>query len=82
MCNDHIGNHFAGPDPLSGEVIRLFDSRHQSWADHFDWNALGDMIIGKPPIGRATVFALRLNRVDLVEARRGWVIAGWHPPSE
>ena len=26
--------------------------------------------------------AVRLNRVDLVEARRGWVSAGWHPPKD
>jgi hypothetical protein len=40
------------------------------------------MIIGKTSIGRATIAAVRLNRVDLVEARRGWGSAGWHPPKD
>jgi hypothetical protein len=50
--------------------------------DHFGWSMEGDMIIGKTSIGRATIAAVRLNRVDLVEARRGWVSAGWHPPKD
>lgn len=24
MCNDHKGNRIAAPDPLTGEVVRLF----------------------------------------------------------
>ncbi|HWO20213.1 MAG TPA: HNH endonuclease signature motif containing protein [Kofleriaceae bacterium] len=82
MCNDHKGNRIAGPDPQTGEVVRLFDPRRQVWAEHFGWNTGGDMIIGKTATGRATVAAIRLNRAELVEARRGWIIAGWHPPKD
>lgn len=82
MCNDHKGNRIAAPDPLTGEVVRLFDPLRQVWPDHFSWSGEGDVIIGKTPTGRATIAAVRLNRVDLVEARRGWVIAGWHPPKD
>jgi len=82
MCNDHKGNRIAAPDPISEEVVRLFDPRRQVWTDHFEWNAAGDVIVGKTPIGRATVNAIRLNRAEIVEARRGWVIAGWHPPAD
>lgn len=81
MCNDHKGNRIAAPDPRTGEVLRLFDPRRQVWAEHFEWSEEGDMIIGKTATGRATVAAVRLNRAELVEARRGWIIAGWHPPT-
>lgn len=82
MCNDHKGNRIAATDPISGEVVRLFDPRRQSWADHFEWSLTGDTILGKTAIGRATVVAVRLNRAEIVEARRCWVIAGWHPPRD
>jgi HNH endonuclease len=82
MCNDHKGNRIAATDPISGEVLRLFDPRRQAWADHFEWSSSGDTILGKTAIGRATVVAVRLNRAEIVEARRCWVIAGWHPPKD
>jgi hypothetical protein len=40
------------------------------------------MIRGKTPQGRATVVALQMKHQDIVAARRLWVIAGWHPPTE
>jgi hypothetical protein len=82
MCNDCKSNRIAARDPDTGETVRLFDPRRQSWLDHFRWNDEGDRVIGITPVGRATVIALRMNRVELVEARRGWVIAGWHPPKD
>lgn len=82
MCNDHKGNRIAAPDPQTAEVVRFFDPRQQIWQEHFEWSAEGDLIIGKSATGRATTSALRLNRAELVEARRGWVIAGWHPPKD
>jgi HNH endonuclease len=71
MCNDHKGNRIAAPDPSTGEIVRLFDPRRQ-----------GDQILGKTPTGRATIAVVRLNRAELVEARRGWILAGWHPPKD
>lgn len=82
MCNDHKGNRIAATDPSSGEVVRLFDPRRQLWADHFEWSLSGDIILGKTAIGRATIVAGRLNRAEIVDARRCWVIAGWHPPRD
>ena len=82
MCNDHKSNRIAALDPLTEEIVRLFDPRRQIWADHFEWSLEGDMVIGKTATGRATVAAVRLNRAELVEARRGWIIAGWHPPKD
>jgi len=39
-------------------------------------------MIGKTSCGRATITALRLNRLQLVIARRHWVAADLHPPKE
>lgn len=82
MCNDHKGNRIAASDPMSGEDVRLFDPRRQRWSDHFAWSSDGSMVVGKTPTGRATTLAMRLNRAEIVEARRAWVVVGWHPPAE
>jgi hypothetical protein len=82
LCNDHRGSRIAAPDPASGEVVRLFDPRHQTWSEHFRWNDAGTIIVGLTSTGRATVAALQLNRNVRLGARRRWVRAGWHPPSD
>jgi hypothetical protein len=80
LCNDHKSNRLAAADPESGEVVRLFDPRRQVWAEHFRWSDNGDEIIGLTGTGRAPVAALHLNRQALVQARRLWILVGWHPP--
>jgi len=82
LCNDTKNNRIAGLDPLSGEVVRLFNPRRQLWHEHFRWTEPGDRIIGLTPTGRATVVTLNLNRPALVRARQLWVSVGWHPPTE
>jgi hypothetical protein len=79
LCNDHKGDRIAALDPLTDEIVRLFDPRHQVWQEHFAWTADGSRINGQTPIGRATVVALSLNRPSLVKARQAWVAVGWHP---
>jgi hypothetical protein len=82
LCNDHKNDRIADLDPLTGELVRLFNPRHQLWGEHFEWSPEGDYILGKTPTGRATVTALELNRPSLVTARRAWVSVGWHPPKD
>jgi 5-methylcytosine-specific restriction endonuclease McrA len=82
LCNDAKNCRIAARDPMSGEIVRLFNPREQAWSDHFRWSATCDLILGSTPTGRATVIALNLNRPTLVRARRAWVDAGWHPPSD
>jgi hypothetical protein len=82
LCNDAKGCRIAAPDPVSGEVVRLFNPRAQIWSDHFRWSDAGDQILGSTPTGRATVLALNLNRPTLVRARQAWVAVGWHPPAD
>ena len=80
LCNDHKGDRIAALDPVTGEIVRLFNPRHQVWREHFTWTADGTHIVGLTSVGRATVVALNLNRPSLVKARRAWVAVGWHPP--
>lgn len=82
LCNDCKSNRIAAQDPEKGDLVRLFDPRREVWAEHFRWSEQGDEIIGLTPTGRATVLALQLNRVSLVNARRLWVSVGWHPPKD
>jgi hypothetical protein len=82
LGNDHKGDRIAAVDPVSGQLVRLFDPRRQVWGEHFAWSAEGDRVLGQTPTGRATVLALNLNRPTLVRARQAWVQVGWHPPKE
>jgi len=82
LCNEHKGIRTVALDPLTGEMVPLFNPRRQVWQEHFAWTAEGDRIIGLTAIGRATVVALNLNRPSLVKARQVWVAAGWHPPKD
>ena len=81
-CNGHKSNRIAAVDPTTGEIVRLFDPRHQRWSEHFAWSASGDEIVGLTQTGRATVEALHLNRPVLVYARWRWVGWGCHPPED
>ncbi|RIL09662.1 HNH endonuclease [bacterium] len=82
LCNDTKLDRVAGRDPVTGDLVRLFNPRRDIWSKHFAWSDDGTMIVGRTAEGRATVALLKLNRSSLVIARRGWVGAGWHPPTE
>lgn len=81
-CNEFKGAQTHAEEPETGGMVPLFHPRAQDWRDHFAWSADKTHIIGLTPTGRATVTALQLNRPMLVRARRRWILAGWHPPSE
>ena len=34
-CNRFKGPNIAGRDPLTGDLVRLFDPRRDRWSDHF-----------------------------------------------
>lgn len=81
-CNGHKGSRTSAQDPDTGKIVRLFNPRKDSWEEHFQWTDSGARIVGRTAIGRATVRALHLNRSPLVNARRIWIEAGWHPPED
>jgi hypothetical protein len=81
-CNKFKSNRIQALDPETEEPAQLFDPRHQNWHDHFRWSRDGTQILGLTATGRATVEALQMNNIYIVESRRFWIIAGWHPPLE
>jgi HNH endonuclease len=82
MCNSHKSDRQEALDPESRAMVPFFNPRAARWEEHFEWIEAGTMIRGKTPQGRATVVALQMKHQDIVAARRLWVIAGWHPPTE
>ena len=81
LCNSRKGFRTHALDPLTGLTIALFHPRQQKWSEHFAWSAIGDHVVGLTATGRATTLALSLNEPFLVEARKWWISAGWHPPT-
>jgi hypothetical protein len=81
-CNKFKGNRTDARDPVTQEVVPLFNPRLQTWREHFRWSVDGTQVMGMTPCGRATVDALQVNNEYVVEAPRFWVFAGWHPPLE
>lgn len=81
ICNGHKGVQTDAVDPESSQTVPLFNPRRHSWVEHFVWDEKGTHIIGTSAIGRATIIALKLNNEQFTQARRRWVLAGWHPPS-
>ena len=81
-CNLIKGKRIVGLDPLSNKLERFYHPVNQQWYDHFVWIEGGRLMRGTTPTGRATVYALQLNRPRLVESRKLWITAGWHPPRE
>ena len=79
-CNSHKYHKVESVDPQSGKVVSLFNPRRQGWSRHFAWSEDFLLIHGRTPVGRATVAALFLNRLELVNLRRALVHIGEHPP--
>ena len=72
--NAYKGPNLAGIDPETGEVTRLFHPRRDDWGEHFVWK--GPELVGRTPIGRATIDVLNLNLPERVEHRRLLIQAG------
>lgn len=78
-CNRYKSAQQFIVDPESGTNVPIFHPRRDTWQTHFRWNIEDLHIIGLTPIGRATVRALAMNRLRLVELRRVWVKLGHAP---
>jgi len=79
-CNLLKNKRIAALDPDTGNMVALFHPNQQRWLEHFAWLEQGATVIGITPSGRVTIEALRLNRPLLVQTRKRWIQAGWHPP--
>lgn len=81
-CNEYKGVKTHALDPLTGDLVPLFNPRTQLWREHFAWANGGTHIVGLTPTGRATVIALRVNNEYVVESRALWIAREWHPPQD
>ena len=81
-CNRYKGQKTRGPDPMSGRIVALFNPRRQRWSRHFSWSDDFLHVVGRTAAGRATVEALHLNRLELVNLRRALLAIGEHPPDK
>ncbi|MGH9427017.1 MAG: HNH endonuclease [Terriglobia bacterium] len=78
-CNLNKATHISGHDPVSDAVIRIFHPREDRWEDHFQVTPESGELVGRTPIGRATVMRLGLNSATQVAARRQWMRLGLFP---
>lgn len=73
-CNSYKGANLSGVDPVTGEIARLFHPRRDRWGEHFGWEAAA--VVGRTPVGRATIAVLRINDPVAVALRRLFMRAG------
>jgi hypothetical protein len=58
-CNRLKGPNLSSYDPLTDQLVRLYDPRQDVWMEHF--RIEGALVIGLTAEGRATVELLQMN---------------------
>ncbi len=81
-CNRSKATVTAAADPVTSELVALFNPRQQKWSEHFQWIDESSRVEGKTAVGRATVARFKMNRLRIVNARKRWAAAGYHPPKD
>jgi hypothetical protein len=79
-CNGHKYTKTQSTDPVSRELVSLYNPRNQKWIDNFVWSDDFLQVVGLTAIGRATINALQMNRAGVVNMRKLLLMAGLHPP--
>lgn len=77
-CNAFKGPNIAGRDYETGDIVRLFHPREDSWSDHFRWD--GPVLIARTGVGRATIAVLKINLPYRVAVRASLILEGVFPP--
>ena len=78
-CNLFKATYVSGKDPEQETISRLFHPRKDQWEVHFQVDLGSGEIMGRTPVGRATVERLRLNHEAQVTARLQWMRLGLFP---
>jgi hypothetical protein len=78
-CNSKKWIHTHAIDPLTNDLVELFNPRMDKWYEHFYWGEDLTSIHGSTPKGRATVGLLEMNRDSLVNFRKVLVATKKHP---
>ena len=79
-CNRRKGNATRADDPATVQDVPLFNPRADIWLEHFVWSVDGLEIIALTATGRATLYALDLNRERVKRIREADIAVGRHPP--
>jgi hypothetical protein len=67
LCNRSKGADVASVNEESGEIVRLFHPRRDSWADHFRLDA--SLIRARSEVGAVTLELLRFNAPERLAER-------------
>lgn len=78
FCNAFKGPNIAGRDRQTGDTVRLFHPRRDTWTDHFQWD--GPLLTARTAIGRATIAVLRINLPYRVAVRASLIEEGVFSP--
>jgi hypothetical protein len=76
-CNRRKSSDIGAVDPETGQFVRLFDPRRQSWSAHFQ--IVSARIVGLSSEGRATAAFLQLNSPERLQERSELVRLGRLP---
>lgn len=79
-CNGHKYTKTTCMDPIGLNEVSLYHPRLDQWEAHFAWNNNFTMLTGLTPVGRATIYCLKLNRNMVVNLRQLLIVFGEHPP--
>jgi 5-methylcytosine-specific restriction endonuclease McrA len=78
-CSLHKGAQSAARDPVTLQVVALFNPRQDEFEEHFRWTRTW-RLVGRTAIGRATIVALDINRPRLLAIRRDLAARRKFPP--
>jgi len=78
-CNNIKFTKTTGIDPETSIVVPLFNPRIHVWEQHFIWDSELLHMVGLTPVGRASIDALKLNRIELCNLRAILFLIGVHP---
>jgi hypothetical protein len=80
LCNKHKGSDLTSIDPLTGEIVLLFNPRRDRWLDHF--RLVGPLLTPLTATARVTIRLLRLNHPNRIAERELHLAAGLLKPVE
>ncbi len=77
-CNRHKTSNLSGRDSVTRRTVSLFNPRRHKWVRHFRWE--GPRLVGRTPLGRATVATIKMNDYLRVLLRQELMAEGLFPP--
>ena len=77
-CNRHKSSNLSGRDPVTRRTVSLFNPRRHKWDRHFRWD--GPRLVGRTPVGRATIATLMINDFLRVLLRKELLDEDLFPP--